>query len=71
MVVCASFYPLSGCNAGCGGLTMADWPNNQAGYGRLDAWAAVRMADTIFADGLEYGLSEVRFSSGLLQGRKA
>lgn len=39
--------------SGCGGLTMADWPNYQAGYGRLDAWAAVRMADTIFADGLE------------------
>ncbi len=37
----------------CGGLSLADWPNYQAGYGRLDAWAAVRMADTIFADGLE------------------
>jgi len=32
---------------------MADWPNYQAGYGRLDAWAPVRMADAIFADGLE------------------
>lgn len=40
-------------NSSCGGLTLADWPNYQAGYGRLDAWAAVRMADTLFADGLE------------------
>lgn len=37
--------------SGCGGLTMSDWPNWQAGYGRLDAWAAVQLADTIFADG--------------------
>jgi subtilisin family serine protease len=40
-------------NSGCGGLTMADWPNYQAGYGRLDALQAVGMADTIFADGFE------------------
>ena len=26
-------------NTGCGGLTMADWPNYQAGYGRIDAYA--------------------------------
>lgn len=39
----------------CGGLTMADWPNWQAGYGRVDAWAAVSMADsTLFADGFEF-----------------
>lgn len=38
-------------NSGCGGLDMNDWPNWQAGYGRLDAWAAVQLADTIFADG--------------------
>ena len=38
----------------CGGLTMANWPNWQAGYGRLDAWAAVSLADsTLFADGFE------------------
>ncbi|HET7923904.1 MAG TPA: S8 family serine peptidase, partial [Rhodanobacteraceae bacterium] len=40
-------------NSGCGGLTMDDWPNYQAGYGRLDAYAAVVVADTIFADGFE------------------
>jgi serine protease AprX len=40
-------------NSGCGGLTMADWPNYQAGYGRLDAYTAVVLADTIFADGFE------------------
>ncbi|HEV7492034.1 MAG TPA: S8 family serine peptidase [Rhodanobacteraceae bacterium] len=40
-------------NTGCGGLTINDWPNYQAGYGRLDALAAVVSADTIFADGLE------------------
>ncbi len=38
----------------CGGLTMADWPNWQAGYGRLDAWRAVQMSvDSIFANGFE------------------
>ena len=40
-------------NTGCGGLTMNDWPNYQAGYGRIDAWAAVRMADTLFTDGFD------------------
>lgn len=25
-------------NGGCGGLSMTNWPNYQAGYGRLDAW---------------------------------
>jgi len=40
-------------NPGCGGLTMDDWPNYQAGYGRLDAYTAVVVADTIFADGFE------------------
>ncbi len=40
-------------NSGCGGLTIADWPNYQAGYGRLDAYAAVVAADTLFADGFE------------------
>jgi subtilisin family serine protease len=40
-------------NSGCGGLTMDDWPNYQAGYGRLDAWAAVKLADTFLADGFD------------------
>lgn len=41
-------------NAGCGGLTMANWPNWQAGFGRVDAWAAVQSAQQgLFADGFE------------------
>jgi subtilisin family serine protease len=46
-------------NSGCGGLTMEDWPNYQAGYGRLDAYAAAVLAglgaptDTVFADGFD------------------
>jgi serine protease AprX len=46
-------------NPGCGGLTISDWPNYQAGYGRLDAYAAAVAAglgasnDTIMADGFE------------------
>jgi len=40
-------------NPGCGGLTINDWPNYQAGYGRLDAYSAVVLADTIFADGFD------------------
>ncbi|MEP7043035.1 MAG: S8 family serine peptidase [Dokdonella sp.] len=44
-------------NTGCNGLTMSDWPNYQAGYGRLDAWAAVQAAlsaaDTLFVDGFD------------------
>jgi len=42
-------------NSGCGGLTMADWPNYQAGYGRIDAYAAAVMADTILKDGFDVG----------------
>lgn len=38
----------------CGGLSMSDWPNWQAGYGRLDAWSAVQKAlEWVYADGLE------------------
>lgn len=38
----------------CGGLNMNIWPNWQAGYGRLDAWKAVQMADPrIFSDEFE------------------
>ena len=43
-------------NPGCGGLTIADWPNYQAGYGRIDVYAAalqVFAADTIFEDGFD------------------
>lgn len=40
-------------NDGCGGLTMDQWPNYQAGWGRVDVWAAVQMADTEFADGFD------------------
>ncbi|WP_300618748.1 S8 family serine peptidase [Dokdonella sp.] len=38
---------------GCGGRTTADWPNYQAGYGRIDVQAAMRAADTIFEDGFD------------------
>lgn len=39
---------------GCGGLGMMDWPNWQAGYGRLDAWQAVLLArPVIFVDDFE------------------
>ncbi len=45
-------------NNGCGGRTMSVWPNYQAGYGRLDAYAAVLAVLTvlepeIFDDGFE------------------
>lgn len=43
-------------NGGCGGLTIADRPNHQAGWGRIDALAAVQAAladDGIFADGFD------------------
>lgn len=44
-------------NGGCGGLTMADRPNYQAGWGRIDALAATQAAlaavDTIFMDGFD------------------
>ena len=44
-------------NPGCGGLTMNDWPNYQAGYGRIDAyWAALyahAFRDGFFADGFD------------------
>ena len=46
-------------NSGCGGLTMADWPNYQAGYGRIDVYAAAvaaglgSVADTVFEDGFD------------------
>lgn len=43
-------------NGGCGGLTISDRPNHQAGWGRIDALAAVQAAlalDLIFADGFD------------------
>ena len=40
-------------NSGCGGLTMANWPNFQAGFGRLDVWSAAVAADTIFKNGVD------------------
>jgi subtilisin family serine protease len=46
-------------NPGCGGLTMADWPNYQAGSGRVDVYAAAVAAglgaptDIIFEDGFD------------------
>ena len=44
-------------NSGCGGLTIADRPNHQAGWGRIDVLAATQAAlvaaDTIFADAFD------------------
>jgi subtilisin family serine protease len=43
-------------NSGCGGRTMADWPNYQAGYGRLDVYAAylrLRADGPILVDGFD------------------
>jgi len=43
-------------NSGCGGLTLADRPNHQAGWGRIDVWAALQAAladDTILQDGFD------------------
>lgn len=42
----------------CGGLNMTQWPNHQAGWGRIDAWAAVQAAlemvgPEVFSDGFE------------------
>lgn len=40
--------------SGCGGLTLGDWPNHQAGWGRIDVWAAVQEAGAGgFSDGFE------------------
>jgi hypothetical protein len=35
----------------CGLTPISHWPNNMAGFGRIDAWNAYR--DVIFIDGLE------------------
>lgn len=37
----------------CGGIGPDTWPNYVAGHGRIDVWAAFRVAETIFADGWE------------------
>lgn len=54
-------------NSGCGGLGMGDWPNFQAGYGRIDVHAAALAAglgDRLFQDGFEGAGNGVRFTSG-------
>jgi subtilisin family serine protease len=33
-------------NSGCGGLTINDWPNYQAGYGRLDVYRSAQIAQS-------------------------
>ncbi len=44
-------------SSGCGGTTMAQWPNYQAGYGRIDVHAALQALQAgstqVFADGFE------------------
>ena len=37
----------------CGGVAPTTWPNYVAGHGRIDVWAAFRVAETIFADDWE------------------
>ena len=37
----------------CGGQIPGTWPNFQAGHGRIDAWAAFRVAEKILVDGFE------------------
>ncbi|MDQ2971851.1 MAG: S8 family serine peptidase [Pseudomonadota bacterium] len=37
----------------CGGTLASQWPNNMLGYGRVDAYAAAVMADTLFKDGFD------------------
>jgi len=37
----------------CGGIAAATVPNPVQGYGRIDAYAAVIKADTIFKNGVE------------------
>jgi subtilisin family serine protease len=42
-------------NQTCGGTSASQWPNNMLGAGRVDAYAAVVLADTIFEDGFDNG----------------
>ncbi|MBZ0221650.1 MAG: S8 family serine peptidase [Dokdonella sp.] len=44
-------------NSGCGGLSMANRPNYQAGWGRIDVHAATlaTLSDTIFRNGFDAG----------------
>ncbi len=37
----------------CGGVAADVFPNPVQGYGQIDAWAAVRLADTLFAEGFD------------------
>ncbi|PZQ19591.1 MAG: peptidase S8 [Rhodanobacter denitrificans] len=37
----------------CGGVAADVFPNPVQGHGQIDAWAAVRLADTLFAEGFD------------------
>jgi subtilisin family serine protease len=37
----------------CGGIAPATYPNHVAGHGRIDAWAAFRVAETLLVDGFD------------------
>ena len=37
----------------CGGIPALAFPNPVQGYGQIDAWAAVKLADTLLRDGFE------------------
>ncbi|HUD43380.1 MAG TPA: S8 family serine peptidase [Dokdonella sp.] len=46
----ATAVPLTTSSQVCGGVAADLFPNPVQGYGQIDAWAAVRLADTPFAD---------------------
>lgn len=49
----ATAVPLTAVSTTCGGVAATTYPNPVQGYGQIDAYAAVIMADTVFADGFE------------------
>lgn len=49
----ATAVPLTTTSQVCGGIASTTFPNPVQGFGEVDAWAAVRLADTVFADGFE------------------
>ena len=49
--VTAGVMNTSGVMQSCGGTPITQWPNNMAGYGRIDAWNAFH--EVIFLDGFD------------------
>ena len=48
----ATSVPVSSTQS-CGGIPALTFPNPVQGYGQIDAWAAVKLADTLIRDGFE------------------